>query len=137
MTKFFDFHDSILIAVDFKRATVTLRMKAILVVWEGEVGSSSGTSFSQVIEIRIENASVEGSFANFPVWLYDGAFSAARTIPVQEDVPSEAIPASLSSAEEVGLRLEGEDDVSGDYGIMNIRGSRASIELHGEPEFIQ
>jgi hypothetical protein len=137
MTRFFDFHDSILTAVEFEKSSVIIRMKAILTVWEGGPGTGVGTIFSQNLEMRIEEASVEGGFANFPVWLHDGAFKAAKTIPPQEDVSFEFIPASLSSAEGVELRLEGEDETTCDYGTMRISGQRASVELSGEPVFIQ
>jgi len=137
MTRFFDFHDSILTAVEFEESSITICMKAILTVWEGGVGTGAGTIFSQSLKMRIEEASAEGTFDNFPVWLYDGAFKAAKTVTSQEDVPIGAIPDSLTRAEEVELTLEGEDETTGDYGTMRISGRRASIERYGEPVFIQ
>lgn len=137
MAEFYEFHDSILNKVEWNQQRLVLHLSALRTVWPQSPGEGEASIFRQEIQIMIEDASMEVDSDNVPNWLLDGSFQAGSQEAEAEDTYYDLIPASLSRADNVQLRLEGMNEDTHEYIVMQICGKSMSIAPLGGAEFMR
>jgi hypothetical protein len=137
MAEFYEFHDSVLNAMELRNKELVLRFKAYLHLHPEELGEDQWTGWTQTIEIVVTDPTVESAFLTFPVQIYDGSMKAVHIEARPEDIVGTEIPASLSVASEVEFRIFGQGYDVDEYKDMIIRGKSAAIVFKGEPKFVE
>jgi len=135
MAEFYEFRGSDLLGLEHTGSQLILRIDACKHVWPEGLGVGIGTSWSQMIEITVDNASIEGEFAGLPRAIYLGSLKAKSLCAREEDVVGNEIPASLSGATDVEILIAAEGDDPSRYSEMIIRGASAAITNRSEPRF--
>ena len=136
MTKAYEFHDSRLIEFMPSDEGLSISLRAVLLDWPDGLGIGRGTRSIQGIRMFFSNASVEGGFTTLPVSLYDGEFIARMDSVELKDWPTDLIPTSISSAQDVEVRLGGTEE-TGEYYKCVIRADSVRIEQFGPAKFVQ
>jgi hypothetical protein len=136
MTKAYEFHDSRLIEFMPSDEDLLISLRAVLLDWPEGLGIGRGTSSIQGIRMLFSNASVDGGFTTLPVSLDGGEFIARMDLLELKDWPTEFIPASVSSAQDVEVRFEGTEQ-TGEFHKCVIRADSVRIERFGPAKFVQ
>lgn len=136
VTAFFEIHDSTLREIKEGDRQVTLLLKAIRTEWETPEMEGVGTCFTQEIELRFADATVQRE-AEVPMWLLDGSFHAEMDDAKPDDAGAGDIPASLRTARGVELRLEGMNEANQNYFSIEVHGITMNLTTLGEPKFLQ
>jgi hypothetical protein len=137
MAAFFEIHDSVLKGISENGSRVSLHLRAIRDEWDGELGVGLGKTYTQEVNLNIENAQMEVDSPNLPNWLLNGSYEAGNQIANGEDIEEDCIPCSLVRADKIELQLEGMNEDTQEYITIKLRGESMSIEMLGEPEFLQ
>ena|SRR5579871_766435 len=123
-----EIHDSILAGVSFSQGEARLHFASVYIHQsEGAPGRDAGTGWTQEAILRIDNATVEGSFFKFPVSLSDGNIQLGRQLFDNE------VPVPLRHNGSIAVRLIGGE--SGE--IVSFTGSGAELELLGEAQYAE
>jgi len=124
-----EIHDAVLSHVSFSQNEARLHFSALCIhESDGVPGVDSGRSWFQQAILRIEDAKVDGVFAEFPVELTNG-----RT-RIGQDILENEIPFPLHHKGAFELRLQA---MWQETGIATFTGSGAELELLGEPEYLE
>jgi len=125
-----EIHDSVLAAVSFSQGEVKLHFSSVYIhqsegvplrdAGSGRLGTGSG--------LRIHDASMEGTFSEFPVDLDDGQTRMGPNI-LDNEIP---VPLRHKGAFELRLQAMWHGQV-----VVSFAGSGAELELLGEPEYVE
>ena len=122
-----EIHDSFLNSVESEGTVLKLFVEAYIHKSKGTPGVDPGTVWVQNVILMIENGSFEGYANAFPYDLSDG------TLQVDGKCTRNVIPIPLEAKGQVILMLL--DKRSGKN--MIARGTRISLKLLGEPEYVE
>jgi len=124
-----EIHDSVLAGVSFSQGEAQLHFSSVYVHHsEGVPGRDAGSGWTQEAILRINNATVEGSFLEFPVDLSDGK------IQLGNQTLDNEIPVPLRHKGPFALRLRA---MWQEQRVVSFTGSGAELELLGEPEYVE
>jgi len=124
-----EIHDSVLADVSFSQGEAQLHFSSVYVHHsEGVPGRDAGSGWTQEAILRINNATVEGSFLEFPVDLSDGK------IQLGNQTLDNEIPVPLRHKGPFALRLRA---MWQEQRVVSFTGSGAELELLGEPEYVE
>jgi hypothetical protein len=136
MIAYFEIHDSILEHVSETDRLVTLRLSAFRNECDSLESDLDGNGGYQEIQIEIDGAALSRSSSHTPVWLLDGDFQADQHDGKPEDVVSAGcIPASLTWALGVRLKLEGMDEDNNEHVTVEIEGKSMKLIPLSAPDF--
>lgn len=124
-----EIHDSVLAAVSFSHGEARLYFSSVYIHQsEGVPLRDAGSGWVQEAVLRIQDASMEGTFSEFPVDLADGQTRMGQNILDNE------IPVPLRHKGAFALRSQamwhGQE-------VVSFAGSGAELELLGEPEYVE
>ena len=91
----------------------------------------------QPIEITIENPALESEFDSYPLDILDGSLTGANLKASESDFVGDEIPASLAGSGDVEIRIEGIEELTGEYKKMKVCGVSAAITHKGAERFIE
>ena len=124
-----EIHDSVLAGVSFSQGEAQLHFSSVYVHHsEGVPGRDAGSGWTQEAILRINNATVEGSFLEFPVDLSDAK------IQLGNQTLDNEIPVPLRHKGPFALRLRA---MWQEQRVVSFTGSGAELELLGEPEYVE
>lgn len=119
-----EFHDSTIASAVVEGTVWILEASVWLHSSAGRPGSDRGKSWTQHARFRLESGSADRQPGAYPLNVTDGSVQADK------DVYDNVVPLPFDRAGTITLRL------SGNEGDLVISGRRLTIELVGEPEFI-
>jgi len=134
--RIYEIHDSILHGIDREDAQVTVNLCAIRTEFD-ESASVPGRAYRQEIKLTLKETTIEIDSGNLPNWLLNGHFRYSRCTATSADIVDDEIPVSLTRAADVNLRLEGMNEDTQEYITIQINARSMTLEVLGEPEFIQ
>src|SRR5688572_8842994 len=117
-----EFHDSEIVRVDRAGEDVELELLAYIHQSTGRPGVDPGTGWTQSAVLRVRGASGQ---ASGPFMIFDGSLLVGKAL--YENV----VPASLDVVASCRLKLSGPD------GDIDLEGHAVTIELMGEPRFVE
>jgi hypothetical protein len=122
-----EIHDSELKAVTITDGNIVLELSpAYIHMSDGSPGIDAGTGWLQNAVIRVRSEGILGSISELPCDLWDGH------LKVNGELFDNLVPIPLDSAGNIELQLT---SVSGES--LQVRGNRITLELLGEPEYIE
>ena len=127
MAEFYEFHDSILERMENRDGKLVMCFDAYRHLQPEDLDEASWTGWKQKIEITIDDATVESGFLHFPVQIYDGSLKASQMVAHPEDIVGTDIPASLSSASDLEIKIFGQGDDGEEYKDMVVQIGRAHV----------
>lgn len=136
MAKIYEFHDSILHAIERHEERLLVKLRATRTEFDEPNLSGMSKLYCQEIKLILDDATIEVDSSTLPNWLLDGAFKAEESTADAEDRVGDEIPVSLRQASGVELRLEGMNEDTHEYITIKIKAASLSIESIGEPEFL-
>jgi len=121
-----EIHDSELKAVTITDGNIVLELSpAYIHVSDGRPGIDAGTGWIQNAVFRVRGE-ILGSISDLPCDLWEGY------LKVNGELFDNLVPIPLDSAGNIELQLT---SVSGES--LQVRGNRITLELLGEPEYIE
>lgn len=121
-----EIHDSVLEALTLENGDAILHFSHLYIhEAEGRVGIDPGSGWGQQGKLTISQATVSGSFSEWPADLHDGH------VVVDGILYENVIPILLDVGGEIELQLQSWSEV------MRINGKGAKLELIGEPEYLE
>ncbi|HMI53345.1 MAG TPA: hypothetical protein VK525_17660 [Candidatus Saccharimonadales bacterium] len=124
-----EIHDSVLAAVSFSHGEAQLHFSSVYIHQsEGAPLRDAGSGWVQKAVLRIQDARVEGAFSEFPVDLSSGQIQMGQNI-LDNEIP---VPLRHRGAFELRLQAMWQGQI-----VVSFKGSRAELELLGEPEYVE
>lgn len=137
MTRFYEFHDSILKGIQQIDGDLCVSLRAIRTEWEDQDHEIGEKVYSQEIRLLLHKATMELDSENLPNWLLDGSYQAmATSVSNEKDIQVDLIPVSLVRGDHVQLRMEGMNEDTEEYISLLIKAESMKLEFVGEPELI-
>jgi hypothetical protein len=122
-----EIHDSDLETVTVTDGNIVLELApAYIHVSDGRPGIDAGTGWIQNAVIRVRGGELLGSIKELPCTLWDGH------LKVSDELFDNLVPIPLDSAGNIELQLT---SISGES--LQVRGNRITLELLGEPRYIE
>jgi hypothetical protein len=137
MAEFYEFHDSYLTQIERREQLLILRIDAYRHTWPEGFKVNSGTGWTQPIEITIEEPSIVSEIVKLPVRILGGSIKSNILRAKPEDILGHEIPASLSGTSAVDIEIEGLEESTCEYTLMQIRGKSAAVTHKGEARFVE
>lgn len=126
MNSAIEIHDSYLTSISKQGDEVRLHLSAYIHKSDGTPGTDAGTGWIQDATILFGSGTVEGSIAEWPAWLWDGA------LDINGNASDNVIPVPLDRDGTVQLTLESK----GGERIV-VRGNHVRLELEGVPQYVE
>jgi hypothetical protein len=124
-----EIHDSVLAAISFTQGEAQLHFSSVYIHQSEDVpGRNAGTGWVQKAVLRIHEARVDGSFSEFPVNLTNGQIRMGENV-LENEIP---VPLHHKGAFELRLQAMWQNQVT-----VSFTGSRAELELLGEPKYVE
>lgn len=122
-----EIHDSELASVEVSDGDIILKLSpAYIHMSDGRPGIDAGTGWIQNAVIRVRGTAVAGSMSELPCDLWDGY------LKVNGEHSDNLIPIPLAATGDIELHFTSRAGES-----VQVRGNRITLELLGEPKYIE